>query len=264
MLAQPRTPILAMLFAVVLAAAGTMTHADTIHVDDDAPNDPGPGDPAISDPLEDGSELHPFDAIQEAIDAAVPGDEVVIADGVYTGSGNKNLDFAGKAITVRSASGDPDSCVIDCENAGRGFSFHSGEGQDSIVAGLTITNGYVTTAGGGVGCTNGSSPTLTKCTITGNTASGTNANGGGVYCYDASPTLTRCTIVGNAASGSSAKGGGLSLFFSSPTLANCTISGNAASASSEYARGGGVCCYYGSSPTLVNCTREGPDRLIHV
>jgi hypothetical protein len=42
----------------------------TYFVDDDANNDPGPGDPNISDPLEDGSRQHPFDAIQEAINAA--------------------------------------------------------------------------------------------------------------------------------------------------------------------------------------------------
>ena len=53
------------------------------YVDDDAPNDPGPGDPNVSDPDEDGSPEHPFDAIQEGIDAAVDGGET--ADGIYEG-----------------------------------------------------------------------------------------------------------------------------------------------------------------------------------
>ena len=44
------------------------------HVDDDAPGDPGPGDPSVSDPQEDGSSAHPFDAIQEGIDAWRNGD----------------------------------------------------------------------------------------------------------------------------------------------------------------------------------------------
>ncbi len=64
-----------------------------------------------------------FATIQAAINAAITGDEVVVADGVYTGAGNKNLDFHGKLITVRSASGDPVLCTIDCEGAGRGFIF---------------------------------------------------------------------------------------------------------------------------------------------
>ncbi len=98
---------MASLGLLVALAVGRPAAAGTLYVDDDAPNDPAPGNPAISDPLEDGSADHPFDAIQEGINAAVAGDTVEVADGVYTGNGNRDLDFHGKAITVRSASGDP-------------------------------------------------------------------------------------------------------------------------------------------------------------
>jgi hypothetical protein len=40
---------------------------------------------------------------------------------------------------------DPDvvqATVIDCNGLGRGFYFHSGEQTDSVLAGLTIKNGY--------------------------------------------------------------------------------------------------------------------------
>jgi parallel beta-helix repeat protein len=98
------------------------------------------------------------------------------------------------------------------------------------------------TDGGGVYCYY-SSPTLTDCTFSQNTAT----YGGGVYCYSSSPTLTNCTISGNTAN----YGGGVSCgYSSSPTLTNCTISGNTAN------YGGGVYCYY-SSPTLTNCTISG-------
>ena len=53
-----------------------------------------------------------YPTIQAAIDAAFDGDEVVIADGLYTGTGNTGIRLAAKAITVRSASGDPATCVI--------------------------------------------------------------------------------------------------------------------------------------------------------
>ncbi len=217
-----------------------------------------------------------YPTIQAAIDAAVPGDIVEIADGTYTGSGNKDLDFGGKVITVRSASGDPALCIIDCEGSGRGFYFHSGEGADSVVEDLTIRNGNADWYAGGVYCS-GSSPTLTNCTISGNTASAPNGYGGGVYCADySSPMLTDCTISGNSAvhggsgvhccensnptltnctiSGNSTVygGGGVSCSGSSPTLTNCTISGNSVSDGA----GGGVYCS-GSSPTLTNCTISG-------
>ena len=86
--------------------------------------------------------------IQAAIDAATHGDTVLVADGTYYGVGNKNLDFKGKAIKLRSENG-PGSCVIDCEKSGRGFYFHSNEKEDSVVAGITVTNGFLEYRPGG-------------------------------------------------------------------------------------------------------------------
>ena len=75
--------------------------------------------------------------IQAGIDLAVNGDEVVVADGTYTGPDNKNLDFGGKLITVRSAGGDPSLCIIDCQANGRAFIFQSGESDLAVVDGFT-------------------------------------------------------------------------------------------------------------------------------
>jgi len=112
------------------------------YVDDDAPGDPGPGNPDISDPLENGSLQHPFDSIQEAIDAgAVTETIITVLDGTYTGTGNHDIDFGGKVINLCSLNG-PSNCIIDCKGLGRGFDFHSGETQQTVVAGFTITNGF--------------------------------------------------------------------------------------------------------------------------
>ena len=55
-----------------------------------------------------------YSTIQGAIDAASHGDVVMVDDGTYTGPDNKNIDFGGKAIRVRSENG-PENCMIDCE-----------------------------------------------------------------------------------------------------------------------------------------------------
>ncbi|MFG0251427.1 MAG: right-handed parallel beta-helix repeat-containing protein, partial [Phycisphaerales bacterium JB038] len=135
-----------------------------------------------------------YGTIQAAIDAAVSGDIVEIADGTYTGVGNRDLDLLGKAITVRSASGDPDSCIIDCEYEGRGFSIVNGPDPGSSLEGLTISRGFAA-EGGGIYCAN-ASPTITCCTIRDCAA----IQGGGLYCVGSGAALiSKCTFGNNRA-----------------------------------------------------------------
>ena len=111
--------------------------------------------------------------IQAGIDAALDGETVFVADGTYMGEGNRDIDFCGKAITVRSEHG-AESCIIDCggseEEYHRGFCFHSGEDPKSILDGFTIKNGYYRD-GGGIYCDSGSSPIIENNIISNNLAS---------------------------------------------------------------------------------------------
>ncbi|RJP63933.1 MAG: hypothetical protein C4532_20085 [Candidatus Abyssobacteria bacterium SURF_17] len=158
-----------------------------------------------------------FSAIQTALDAAASGDTIIIRDGRYTGAGNKNLDFSGKALTLRSENG-PRNCIIDCEGSGSGFFFHNGEGTASVLDGFTIVNG----GDSGIVLESQTSPIIRNCIITGNSAS---PNGGGIYCGpSASPTLINCTITRNSAR----YGGGIFCDHSAPTLTNCILWRNSA------------------------------------
>jgi len=134
--------------------------------------------------------------IQAGIVAAVAGDTVLVADGIHTGDGNRDIDFQGKAITVMSENG-AEFCVIDCEGSEienhRGFYFNNGEDNLSIVQGFTIENGFHNTDGGGIYCYT-CSPSIMNCTISNNSVLD---DGGGIYCYKASPTIINCAIVGN-------------------------------------------------------------------
>ena len=208
-----------------------------------------------------------FNDIQAGIDAAILGDTVIVADGIYTGSGNRDIYIHHKYITIRSENG-PENCIIDCNGSEaaphRGFYFYysnyhyQGEYQEYpnlILDGFTIINGYAN-VGGGIYCER-SSPTISNCTFNGNTATSPyNSYGGGMYNYDWDnvPTLTNCTFTDNSAVSSGmggSTGGGMSNHGSSPTLTNCTFSGNSAS------YGGGMYNRNGSNATVINCTFSG-------
>jgi len=200
--------------------------------------------------------------IQAGIDAATEGDTVLVADGTYTGDGNRDIDFGGKSIVLKSENGSG-STVIDCQGSESdphfGFYFHSGEDATAVVEGFTVQGGYSNTfivdtasgesfsVGGGVFCVDYSSPTLKNCIVKENRAGGF---GGGIACgHGASPLLIGCVFIGNHAD---VEGGGIFCAdFSSPTLTDCVFTENSA------LNGGGIYCTLYSSPTLTNCTFNG-------
>ena len=181
-----------------------------------------------------------FQTIQRGIDEASRGDTVLVADGTYAGAGNKNLDYYGKAITVKSENG-PDNCIIDCENSGRGFYFHSGEGADSVVSGFTIINGNKANDYGGAiycyGRSTPTTPTIDNCVIKNNIGNW----GGGIACLYSGVTVTNSRIINNT---STYGGGILSLFPMRATdhqiIINCIIAGNTATGNRVAGQGGGI------------------------
>ncbi len=194
--------------------------------------------------------------IQAAINAAGEGDMVVVADGTYTGEGNRDIDFKGKAITVRSENG-PENCIIDCQDLGCGFYFHSNENEDAIIEGITIVNGY-NNMGAGIYCKD-SSPSIINCQLIGNFADG---GGGGIYCYGGESKLFNCLISGNK---TYVDGGGVVTIAGKMFIVNCTIVGNHSSTD-----GGGVYCL-GSSVVINNSVlwnnnadRRGSEISIHM
>jgi hypothetical protein len=143
----------------------------------------------------DGSGDYP--TIQAAIAAAESLDVIELANGIYGGMGNRDLDLLGKAITLRSRSGNPDSCVIDCAGTAkaehRGIQCISGEGALTLVLGLTIAHGRAD-GGGAARCTS-SSPTFRRCVFHDNLAYYV---GGAVDCQNSSALFDSCEFFANA------------------------------------------------------------------
>lgn len=175
--------LLAALTAGLLAAGSSHAAVITIHAD-------GSGD---------------YPTIQDALNAAAPRDVIQLSDGVYTGPGNREIDFLGKAVTLQSASGDPDACIIDVQGipgnvvSEKGLILVSGEGEETVIRDLTIAHadadGPCPSCEGGAIVIRHGSPQFINVTIRNNYA----LNGAGAFIYgtDAHPVFERCRFLYN-------------------------------------------------------------------
>ena len=173
-------------------------------------------------------------SIQSCIDAAAPGDTVVIPAGVY----NESVVLTG-AVSLRGAG--PTQTVIDATGLASRPLTIDGVVVDStvVIEELTLTGGDVSAGagcyptpincGGGLLVTGSAQPTLRDLVIEANRA----WRGGGLYVSDGSPLVVeRVDVLANV---SVLTGGGIDSS-SSLTLHDSDVSGNA----SEFSAGGGI------------------------
>ncbi|MFA6471450.1 MAG: hypothetical protein WCU00_05345 [Candidatus Latescibacterota bacterium] len=143
--------------------------------------------------------------IQAGIDAASPGDTVLVQPGRYL----ETIDFKGKDIVVGSlflATRDTSyisNTIIDGQNINVAAVFKNGESDKAELCGFTVTNGH---------------STATSSNPQGN-------NGGGIYCLNSSPYLHHLIVDGNF---SYLQGGGMYLEKSNSVIENCVIRNNRA------------------------------------
>lgn len=176
--------------------------------------------------------------IQAAIDAAQQGDSVLVNGGLYSGPGNRDIDFRGKAITVRARA----QCTIDCESVSGdphvGFTFFTGEPAATRLEGFTIINAghhgdWPSTAA--ICIQNQSSPTIVNCRIN-------QCLHGVIVRATCNPIMANCTISANA-------GGGIDwAAHCRGSIVNCLIADN---------DGYGLAFGHIGEPNIVNCTITG-------
>jgi hypothetical protein len=183
-----------------------------------------------------------FRSLRRGIDATVNGDTVIVLDGVYQGSLNRNLDFEGRLITLKSLNG-PLSVTIDCQHSARAFWFHDGEDATAVIEGFTVINGY-SNQGGAIFC-DASGPTIRNCRI----SECASPIGGALYCRNnSSAVVTHCEIRNNRDTG------GVRFDNSSAQLRHCVIADNI----TTIGAGGGIRCDNGyQKPVIENCTVVG-------
>lgn len=153
--------------------------------------------------------------IQDAINAALPDDQILVTNGIYSVGATIVSDVGTNrvaitnVISVQSVNG-PEFTVIDGGGLVRCAYLMDG----SRIAGFTLTNG-VADSGGGVMCQS-EEAFISNCVLAGNSAAV--SDGGGAY----AGTLVNCVLTGNSAP--LGLGGGAAW----STLNNCILAGNLA------------------------------------
>ena len=179
-----------------------------------------------------------YDTIQEAIDAAQPGDQVIVLPGVYTATdptADAVFDLRGKNITVDSFAG-PKSCIIDAEFARRGILCTSGAPETARISGMTIRNGATLLENGAGLLIDSSHLTIQNCLFMNNTALGA---GGAVHIEDGSPVFRNCSFTSNTA----VNGGAISAYKNDPGGApqmRVTIEGSEFTGNEATTQGSGI------------------------
>ncbi|MEM7262391.1 MAG: right-handed parallel beta-helix repeat-containing protein, partial [Planctomycetota bacterium] len=201
------------------------------------------------------AEIHvPADesTIQGAIDLALPGDVVVVAPGTYF----EALDFAGKAIEVRSSGGAAVTTLDGSSLTVSIVTFDSGEGPDSVLDGFTLTQGQGTVIPGfsrrGLAIRiENSSPVIRSCVASDNGLTVV-TDGGAVHCSNSSALIEDCQFVNNTATAAGAIyiGDASVVRIERCSFENCTTTGfpgfNA----------GAIASIQNSTTTVIDCRFE--------
>jgi hypothetical protein len=179
--------------------------------------------------------------IQAGINAASNGDTVLVAPVTYY----ENINFNGKAITVKSSNG-AKVTIIDGQQLNSVVTFNNAETNASVLNGFTIQNG---TAGEGGGITvQGSSPLIVNNRISNNGG----CDGLGIGVGFGSPVIRGNIISNNVRTGCSGGlgGGGISVRGASSTqIIGNVISNNNAG---DGVGGGGISLFAAGTPTIMN------------
>jgi len=197
--------------------------------------------------------------IQDAVDAASDGDQILVTNGVYQSGGQlvsgptTNRVVVSKAVTVQSIQG-PAFTLIEGDTIAMRCVFLA---DGAVLSGFTLTNGHTSAGdnGGGVFCAS-TNAIVTNCVLVGNTSY---ALGGGAH----AGTFNNCVISNNtAALGGVVEGGALNdcLITGNSGVGayncfsrNCTIVGNSGGGTSGGAFLNSI-IYFNGSPNTIGST----------
>jgi len=193
-----------------------------------------------------------FDNIQDAVDAASDGDEIIVYPGTYTSTATEVVQLANKSIILASTGG-AEVTLIDAQNVRRGLETW-GADNTSQIAGFTFVNGYDPTQAGGVFLGSGNQH-LVDCRIV-NCSAG--SQGGGLGSQSSHAVIENCTFEDNTAPFGGAVDSTVIGGSSTMSFINCEFLDNQAESSGGLPAGGAV--YVQGNPnwtSFTGCTFSG-------
>ena len=110
-----------------------------------------------------------FSTIQEAIDVALDGWEIVVYPGTYTSTGGVVGNLQSKQLNLHGLPGQAEQTIIDGQGAKRGLLFNGNAPGEVRIAHLTITDCYAQSAVGSGAFLVDASPLFESIRVTGNT-----------------------------------------------------------------------------------------------
>jgi predicted outer membrane repeat protein len=209
--------------AALVAALAAAARADTIVVDAS-----GAGD---------------CSTLAEGFAAAASGDTILVAPGIYSGAGNRDLEITDKALTIESRDG-AENTVLELEWH-TGIAITGAGTIPSVIRGLTFRHSGAMLYDGALSC-EGTSVTVRDCRFEENAVNGP--------CWSAALSVTRCVsvdvercrFVGNTLA--------MTTGDSSTGVRACLFEGNGVpEGGSQWGHGGGLYCGgSGAEPVVVD------------
>ncbi len=193
-----------------------------------------------------------YASVQDAVNNAISGDEILVATGIYTDVnnyyGHNQVVYVNKSVTIRGgynadlSAWDPDTYPATLDAGGQGRVIYITGDISPTLEVLRLTNGSTTASNGGGIQIDGAHPIISGCQVYNNTA---DWSGGGIAVNGSANVV----LAGNRIYSNTANfGGGLDVDSST----NVTLAGSEIYSNTALYEGGGAHIYKSGNTTLTD------------
>lgn len=190
-------------------------------------------------------------SIQDAVDAAVDGCEIVVYPGVYGITQEIKVE---KALDIHGLTGDPEDVVVTRATSGAYRIFYLNNGVVKV-SGVVMENGRVNGSGGGAATFGILGGTISNAVIRGSSCYNYSGSGGAIALNYQDALVTHCVISNCWTETMNGTGGNKGVVqIDNGRVENCLVTENYAVKQSNEDDAPGNIVHIGANGSLVNCT----------